>query len=117
MSASSRKIRSWWQNNLVKAEISAQLVVLGTPYEPGLAGRLIIEDGSELTLQERRYEVSRGIITFTSDRRIEPTLDIQAATKASNYDITLQISGPPGDTKTQLTSSPCCPSRISWRSW
>lgn len=97
------------QNNLVKAEISAQLVVLGSPYEPGLAGRMIIEDGSELTLQERKYEVSRGIITFTSDRRIEPTLDIQATTTAANYDITLQISGPPDDTKTELTSSPVLP--------
>jgi len=91
--------------------------VLGTPYEPGLAGRLIIEDGSELTLQERRYEVSRGIITFTSDRRIEPTLDIQAATKASNYDITLQISVLREIRKHSSLRAPCCPSRISWRSW
>jgi outer membrane protein assembly complex protein YaeT len=97
------------QNNLAKAELSFQLVVLGTPYEPGLAGRLIIEDGSELTLQERRYAVTRGIITFTSDRSIEPTLDIEATTTASNYDITLDISGPPGNTKTQLTSSPVLP--------
>ncbi|MBZ5624611.1 MAG: translocation/assembly module TamB domain-containing protein, partial [Acidobacteriia bacterium] len=97
------------QNNLAKAEISAQLVVLGSPYEPGLAGRLIIEDGSELTLQERRYQVSRGIITFTSERRIEPTLDIEATTTASNYDITLRISGSPGETKTELTSNPVLP--------
>lgn len=97
------------QNNLAKAELSFQLVVLGSPYEPGLAGRLIIEEGSELTLQERRYEVTRGIITFTSERRIEPSLDIEATTTASNYDITLRISGPPGETKTELTSSPVLP--------
>src|SRR5205823_1045557 len=61
------------------------------------------------TLQERKYEVSRGIVTFTSERRIEPQLDILATTSAANYDITLQISGPPGETKTELTSSPPLP--------
>ena len=97
------------RNNLAKAGITTQLVVLGSPYEPGLAGRLIIEEGGELTLQERRYQVSRGIVTFTSERRIEPNLDIEATTSASNYDITLRISGTPGDTKTELTSNPALP--------
>jgi outer membrane protein assembly complex protein YaeT len=97
------------QNNLAKAEVTMQLVVLGSPYQPGLAGRLVIEEGSELTLQERRYEVTRGIITFTGDRRIEPNLDIEATTTASSYDITLRISGAPGETKTELTSNPALP--------
>ncbi|HEY2012970.1 MAG TPA: translocation/assembly module TamB domain-containing protein, partial [Bryobacteraceae bacterium] len=97
------------QNNLAKAEISAQLVVLGSPYEMGLAGRLVIEEASELTLQERKYEVTRGIITFTSERSIEPNLDIEATTTASNYDITLTITGTPADTKTQLSSNPALP--------
>jgi outer membrane protein assembly complex protein YaeT len=94
------------QNNLAKAELSMQLVVLGSPYDMGLTGRLTIEEDSQLTLQERQYTVSRGVITFTSDRSIEPTLDIEATTTVSNYDITLQISGPPSDTKTQLTADP-----------
>ena len=94
------------QNNLAKAELTAQLILLGNPYELGLAGRLIIEEGSELTLQERRYEVTQGVITFTNERRIEPTLDIAATTSVSGYDITLRVSGPPGDTKTELSSPP-----------
>ncbi len=94
------------ENNLAKAQITAQLVLLGNPYEPGLAGRLVIEEGSELTLQERRYEVTRGIVTFTNDRRIEPSLDMEATTTVSGYDITLRISGPPGETKTELSSNP-----------
>ncbi|HEV3196686.1 MAG TPA: translocation/assembly module TamB domain-containing protein [Bryobacteraceae bacterium] len=94
------------QNNLAKAELSMQLVVLGNPYDMGLTGRLTIEEDSQLTLQERKYTVTRGVITFTSDRSIEPTLDIEATTTVSSYDVTLQISGPPSDTKTQLTSDP-----------
>ncbi|MEO8592625.1 MAG: translocation/assembly module TamB domain-containing protein [Candidatus Solibacter sp.] len=97
------------QNNLAKAEVTTQLVLLGSPYEPGLAGRLIIEEGSELTLQERRYQVSRGIVTFTSERRIEPNLNIEATTTVPNFDVTLRVTGTPGDTKTELSSNPVLP--------
>jgi len=94
------------QNNLAKAELSMQLRVLGNPYDMGLTGRLTIEEGSQITLQERQYSVNRGVITFTGERSIEPSLDIEATTTVSSYDITLDITGPPNDTKTQLTSDP-----------
>jgi outer membrane protein assembly complex protein YaeT len=97
------------ENNLAKAQLTAQLVVLGNPYEMGLAGRLILEEGSELTLQERKYAISRGIITFANERRIEPSLDIEATTTVSGYDITLRVSGPPDETKTELSSNPVLP--------
>jgi outer membrane protein assembly complex protein YaeT len=96
-------------NSLAEAEISADLRLLGNPYEPGLSGRLILEEGGELRLQERTYIIERGVITFTSDRRIEPNLDILANTSAEGYEITLQVSGPPGDTETTLTSDPSLP--------
>jgi outer membrane protein assembly complex protein YaeT len=96
-------------NNLAEAEILADLRVLGTPYEPGLSGRLTIEEGGELRLQERRYLVERGVITFTNERRIEPEFDIVATTSAAGYDIRLQISGQPGNTETILTSDPPLP--------
>ena len=97
------------QNNLAKAEISSQLVLAGSPYEPGLAGRLMIEEGSQITLQERHYQVSRGIVTFTSERRIEPNLDIEATTAVPNFDVTLRVSGTPSDPKTELASYPPLP--------
>src|SRR5262249_2668259 len=53
------------------------------------------------------YSVDRGVITFTNERAIEPILDIAATTKASGYDITMQISGNATDKlKTVLTSEP-----------
>jgi outer membrane protein assembly complex protein YaeT len=96
-------------NNLAKAEISADLRVLGTPYQPGLSGRLEIEEGGQIKLQERQYQVERGIITFTNERRIEPGLDIVATTSAGGYDIRLQVTGEPGKTETTLTSDPPLP--------
>lgn len=96
-------------NNLAKAEITADLRLTGTFYDYGLAGRLRIEEGGEIRLNERSYAVERGTITFTGERRIEPSLDILARTQASGYDITLQVQGERGDIETTLTSDPPLP--------
>lgn len=96
-------------NNLARAEVMADLRLIGTPYEPGLAGRLTILEESEITLNERRYEVERGIITFTGERRILPSFDLLLNTTARNYDITVAVAGTPGDTETTLTSDPALP--------
>ncbi len=94
------------KNNLAKAEITADLRLIGDPYEPALSGRLTLEEGSQLNFNERKYTVERGNITFTSERRIEPNLDIMATTTAGGLDITLQVTGVPGKTETTLTSDP-----------
>lgn len=96
-------------NNLAQAELTADLRVLGNRYEPGLSGRVTLEEGSTLRLQEREYVVERGVITFTNERRIEPLMDILATTQASGYDVRLQISGESGRTETTLTSDPPLP--------
>ena len=96
-------------NNLARAETRARVRVVGTPYEPGLLGQLTVVEGGEVRLNERRYEVDRGIITFVDDRRIFPSFDLQLSTTASNYDITISVTGTPGDTQTTLTSDPTLP--------
>jgi outer membrane protein assembly complex protein YaeT len=96
-------------NNLARAEVSLDLRLLGTPYEPGLSGRLTVSDESEIMLNERRYEVERGVITFIGERRILPSFDLTLNTTARNYDVTLTVSGMPGDTETTLTSDPPLP--------
>ena len=96
-------------NNLASAEIDADLRVVGTPYEPGLTGRIRIAEGGQLTLNARRYEVERGIITFVDDRRIVPSVDLMLNTKASNYDVRIAVSGTPGKTETSWTSEPPLP--------
>ena len=96
-------------NNLARAEVTADLRLLGTPYEPGLSGRLTILEESEITLNERRYEVERGVITFVGERRILPSFDLQLHTTARNYDVTLSVTGTPGETETTLTSNPTLP--------
>jgi outer membrane protein assembly complex protein YaeT len=96
-------------NNLAKAEIGVDVRVVGTVYETGLSGRLTVLEGGEITLNERRYEVERGVITFLDERRIYPSFDLLLNTSAGNYDITLAVTGTPGETETTLTADPTLP--------
>jgi outer membrane protein assembly factor BamA/autotransporter translocation and assembly factor TamB len=96
-------------NNLAKAEVTTDLRVLGSPYELGLSGRMELLEGSAVTLNERRYEVEQGLITFTDQRRITPSFDLRLTTQAANYDITLGVTGEVGETETTLTSNPSLP--------
>jgi len=96
-------------NNLARAEIETDLTVVGTPYETGLLGELTLLEGSEIRLNERRYETERGVISFADERRISPSFDLRLRTTASNYEITIAVTGSPGDTETTLTSVPTLP--------
>lgn len=96
-------------NNIATAEITTDLRIVGTPYDTGLSGTLTVGEGSEVTLNERRYEVERGTITFLDDRRIVPSFDLSLKTEANNYDVTLAVTGEPGNTETTLTSDPVLP--------
>jgi outer membrane protein assembly complex protein YaeT len=94
-------------NNIARANLNAELRVLGTLEQPGLTGRIDLEEGAQISLRERKYSVDRGVITFTNERAIEPILDISATTKVSGHDITMQISGnATGKLETVLTSPP-----------
>ena len=96
-------------NNLARAEVETDLTVVGTPYETGLLGELTLLEGSEIRLNERRYEAERGVLAFADERRIFPTFDLLLNTTAGSYDITIAVTGTPGDTETTLTSSPTLP--------
>ncbi|MEO7652704.1 MAG: translocation/assembly module TamB domain-containing protein [Bryobacteraceae bacterium] len=96
-------------NNLAKVGVNLNLRVGGTFYNPAMTGSINLEEGGELNLNERKYLVDRGVVRFVGERRILPAIDILAHTKASGYDITLQIAGEPGEIKTTLTSDPPLP--------
>lgn len=96
-------------NNLATAELTTDVHVLGTPYDTGMSGRLELLDGSSVTLNERRYDVERGIITFTDERVITPSFDLRLTTNARHYDVTLGVTGDVGATETTLTSNPSLP--------
>jgi outer membrane protein assembly complex protein YaeT len=91
-------------NNIAKLSAEANLQLVGTYYRPSILGRLTVEEGGEIRLNERRYAVERASIDFLNPNRIEPVLDIQATTQASGYDISLRVEGTLDRPKTTLTS-------------
>jgi outer membrane protein assembly complex protein YaeT len=96
-------------NNLAQVAVTADLDIGGSWYRPGITGRIEIEEGGELYVAERTYLVERGVITLTSEQRLAPSLDIQARTEVSGYDITLRVFGDTDDLETTFTSNPDLP--------
>ncbi len=91
-------------NNLAKAEVTVNLLLVGTYYRPGLTGRISIEEGGEVYLAERKYIIDRGIITLTNEQRIEPQFDILARAQVGGYEISLSLTGDLRKTDVTLTA-------------
>ena len=69
---------------------------------------------SMVVARESRLVSGSGVlfgarITFLEERRIVPSFDLRLNTTAGNYDVTLAVTGEPGDTETVLTSDPSLP--------
>ncbi|MCL2877170.1 MAG: translocation/assembly module TamB domain-containing protein [Acidobacteria bacterium] len=100
------------QNNVARVEASASgLRVVGTYREPSVTGRVTLTEGGTIILNQREYYLDRGVVTFVSQTRVEPELEIQARTKVAEYEITLQLTGNPERMTTILSSDPALPER------
>jgi outer membrane protein assembly complex protein YaeT len=93
-------------NNLAELRAFVDLRLTGSYYDPGLIGRVNLDEGGRLFFHERIYLVERGIITFLKETEIEPRLDIMATTQVRDYLITLNLTGTPEDLDADLTSDP-----------
>lgn len=77
----------------LSAEVSVRLV--GTVAEPGVEGRVTLEEGGEIYLAGRTFRITRGDISFTDRRHIHPEFNITAeANLATSQDkVTLTLTG------------------------
>ncbi len=96
-------------NELARIAVAANVRFVGTVQRPALLGSIVLEEGGELYLAQQTYVIERGVIQFTSERRIEPTLDILARTEAANFDIALALTGTPAHLDARFTSEPPLP--------
>ena len=93
-------------NNYADAVVGVDLRVIGTVGAPALTGRLALDEGGELRLGNRVYELERGTIDFIDPTSIEPELDILARTRVSGHDITVTIAGVRDALSTSFQSDP-----------
>jgi translocation and assembly module TamB len=83
----------WIRHPDLVAEISGNLRATKKPDgEVDLTGRIDIVRGS-LVFQGRRFQLTRGSVQFTGGGKINPTLDIAAQYKLSEYDVEVVLTG------------------------
>jgi outer membrane protein assembly complex protein YaeT len=97
------------RNNLVKGQVQGELKLSGTPFQPVLTGRVLVDEGGEVYFSRNTYQIERGQVVFANPSRIEPDISLQASTKVSGYDIKLLLSGTPDKFSADLTSDPPLP--------
>jgi translocation and assembly module TamB len=96
----------WIRHPDLVAEISGNLRATKKPDgEVDLTGRIDIVRGS-LVFQGRRFQLTRGSVQFTGGGKINPTLDIAAQYKLSEYDVEVVLTGTAQKPSLMLSSQP-----------
>jgi len=70
----------------------ADLRLRGTAAKPVLLGRVDILEG-QIAFNGTKYRLERGDISFTNPVTTTPVLDLQAATRLREYEITVNLNG------------------------
>ena len=98
--------RMEWPGAQLQAD--ANLRVRGTWEHPILLGHIHILSG-DLYFAGNRYRVSRGDLNFSNPFRLDPILNVEAATTIQQYEITLNFNGPASKLTLAYRSDPPLP--------
>jgi len=63
----------------------------------------------EAIVRGNRFTLTRGDLSMTNPLRTQTTLDLEAQTRAQQYDLTVNVAGPPGRLKITYRSDPPLP--------
>ena len=98
--------------NLASSGVSLQgqanLRVVGTAADPVIVGRTEFTAG-DIFLMNKRYQIERGVITFSNPNRTEPVLNILLTTTINQYNLSLTFLGPLEKMQTSYVSDPPLP--------
>lgn len=86
-------------------QADADLHIRGTASNPGVLGRITVNEG-KLVFFGSTYTVNSGTIGFYNPVRVEPILDLSLETTAKGVDVSLQVTGPVDNMKLSYTSDP-----------
>ena len=96
------------QTAVAKLTGDADLRARGTAAKPVLLGRVDILEG-EVNFNGAKYRLERGDVTFNNPVRIDPVLDLQATTRVSDYDVTVNLTGEVDKLRINWRSDPPLP--------
>jgi autotransporter translocation and assembly factor TamB len=97
------------RNNIARLDGSAELAVRGSLARPVVFGDVVMGADSRVEYGGATYRLDRGVLTFANPTRIDPLLDVVAATRVQEYDVRLQLSGPLSRPVTTFSSDPPLP--------
>jgi len=82
-------------NNYGRLAAAANVRVIGTVAEPGMDGRITLQEGGQIYLAGRTFRITRGDISFTDRRHIHPEFNIAAETNlgAGTGTVTMTLTG------------------------
>ena len=98
--------RMEWPGAQLEAE--ANLRVRGTAEHAILLGHIHVLSG-ELYFHNNRYRVARGDLNFANPFRLDPVINVEAATNIQQYEITLNFSGQSSKLNLSYRSDPPLP--------
>jgi translocation and assembly module TamB len=81
------------RSSQVSLEGAVNVRASGTLANPVVTGRTDLTAG-ELFYRSNRYQLQRGIITFTDPTRIDPNLDVSVTSQIEQYNVTITLRGP-----------------------
>lgn len=93
------------KNNIVNADLSAKLRLVGTLYNPVLTGTANAEKG-KIFFRGTMFKLSHADLDFNNRYKINPYFDIAAATHINQYLIRMNASGSLLNFNVNLSSAP-----------
>ncbi|MFZ5608559.1 MAG: translocation/assembly module TamB domain-containing protein [Pseudomonadota bacterium] len=92
----------------LNSEWSADLKITGPSNQAAITGEARLVRG-DLDFAGRRFELERGLLSFTGGRRIDPRLDILASNSREGLTATITVTGTASKPQLNLSSSPPLP--------
>ena len=86
-------------------QANADLRLQGTAAEPGVLGRVTINEG-KLVFFGATYTIDTGSIGFYDPNRIQPILDLSLETQAQGVNVVIRVTGPIDNMNLSYTSDP-----------
>jgi translocation and assembly module TamB len=89
-------------------QAQVDLRVRGTAADIALLGKITLLEG-QVDFAGNHYTINRGDIEFTNPFRVDPILNLDVSTRAQQYDIGLDFSGPLDKLQVNYRSDPPLP--------
>ncbi len=95
----------WLENKNIDVEIGGNLTLTTPEGMLRVIGELKARQGS-VRLMRRRFEVTKGTVTFFGGQMIAPEIDIEAETEIEETTVTVHLTGSVTEPRLELASDP-----------